>query len=45
MMRKMDYIKETEYTKKNIRDKFITDYGNIAEKFNDLFYRKVIKNE
>lgn len=44
-IKKMDYIKEAEYTKKNIRDKFITDYGNIAEKFNDLFYRKVIKNE
>lgn len=41
----LDYEKECEYTKKNIRDKFITDYGNIAEKFNDLFYKKVIKNE
>lgn len=44
-IKKIDYITESEYTKKNIRDKFITDYGNIAEKFNNLFYKKVVKNE
>lgn len=41
----MDYGKECEYTVKYIREEYITDYGNVAEKFNNLFYEKVIRDE